>query len=184
MMNSRFALALSVPVLATLVGIPLAGPANADDVLLTCTEKGTVNWLGAGIGDSPAKVGWTDTITFSNCTGPAIDQGLPYPVSETDAGTETASCSQPTTDNESTGTIVWSDGSTTAVSSGSSEIEADGSRSGEFPTLISTGPYKGKTATDTNTVTPAIGSSIATPFGQLCLGVTSATLEGTFTITK
>ncbi|MGO4648174.1 hypothetical protein AB4305_24905 [Nocardia sp. 2YAB30] len=173
MINSRFVLSLAISVLSTLAGIPLAGPANAA-VVLTCEETGTVSWAGLGIGALPAKVYWTDTITFSNCTGTAVDQGLPVPVSETDTGTETASCSEATTDNTSTGTITWSDGTTTDVNSaGGSEVEGSGSRRGDFPTLISTGPYQGKTAIDTNTVTPS---------DRLCPGVTFAKLEGTFTI--
>ncbi|MEU7766673.1 hypothetical protein AB0B25_16280 [Nocardia sp. NPDC049190] len=173
MTKTRCALALVISVLATLAGIPLAGHANAA-VVLTCEESGTVSWAGLGIGALPSKVYWTDAITFSNCTGTAVDQGLPIPVSETDIGTETAGCDAETTDNTSTGTIIWSDGTSTDVSSGGgSQIEGSGSRRGDFPTLLSTGPYAGKTAIDSNTVTPS---------DQQCPGLTFATLEGTWTI--
>ncbi|RDI65838.1 hypothetical protein [Nocardia pseudobrasiliensis] len=176
MVNSRFTLALTVSVFAALTGIPLAGPADAAAPLLTCDETGKVRWDAPGIGDSPAKIHWTDEITFTNCTGTAVDKGLPIPKSETDDGTETASCGQETTDNTSTGTITWSFGEDSKVSSGghAKHNKHKKSRPGVFPTRIDTGNYKGKSATDSNTVTSE----------QPCPGVTSATLVGTFTITS
>ncbi|QIS09703.1 hypothetical protein [Nocardia arthritidis] len=174
MINSRLVV-LTTSAFCALAWVPLAGTANAA-VVLACDETGTVTWDGQGIGASPAKVHWTDKIKFGNCTGTAVDQGQPTPVSETDDGTETASCGGETTDNTSKGTITWSDGSTSEVGAeGRAKNKDDGSRPGVFPTRIRTGNYQGKTATDVNAVTPAPG--------QKCPGMTSAALAGTFTIT-
>ncbi|QIS21396.1 hypothetical protein [Nocardia terpenica] len=176
MNNSRFALAVALSAFTALSWVPLAGAANAAG-MLSCTETGTVTWSPPGIGTLPSTVNWSDKISFSNCSGTAVDQGLPIPVSEEDQGTEIANCSGTVDAHTGTGTILWNDGTSSKVSSTAiSQSKQNGTGPGNFPIRILTGNYRGKSATDSDTVTASDN-----PSGP-CPGLTSATLDGTFTI--
>jgi hypothetical protein len=178
----RYRLAGAVVLTSASLGlIPFAAPGIAappetriTDPIITCTENGTVNWAGSGLGEKPSKVEWTATTEFTDCSGPAVEQGEPYPVSMDEQGSEVASCNGKVNVHQGTGTITWSDGSTSKISSNSAgnQSKSKGSGPATFPIVIESGTYTGHTASDDNTVTTE----------QPCPGVTAASLTGTFTI--
>jgi hypothetical protein len=144
------------------------------DAIITCTENGTVKWLESGLAEKPSKVGWTATAEFTDCAGTAVDEGKPYPVSMVEEGTEVASCDGKVTIHQGTGTITWSDMSTSTISStaAGNQHKSKGSGPATFPITIAAGTYVGHTAADDNTVST----------DHSCPGVTEAKLTGTFTV--
>ncbi|MFG3619496.1 hypothetical protein [Nocardia sp. NPDC047654] len=181
-MFTRYRLAGAVVVAsASLGGIPFAAPGIAAppgirtaDSIITCTENGTVRWAGSGLGEKPSKLEWTATTAFTDCKGPAVEEGDPYPVSMDEQGTEVASCDGKVNVHQGTGTITWSDGGTSRISSASAgnQSKSKGSGPATFPIIIESGTYAGHTASDDNTVSTE----------QSCPGVTEASLTGTFTV--
>ncbi|MBF6196177.1 hypothetical protein [Nocardia implantans] len=142
--------------------------------VITCTEQGTVHWAGSGLGAIPSRIEWTATTRFTDCMGSAVDEGKPYPVSMDEQGFEVASCDGKVSVHQGTGTITWSDGSTSTISSAAAgnQSKSKGSGPALFPIVITSGTYAGHTASDDNTVSTA----------QSCPGVTEAKLTGTFTV--
>ncbi|MGY1899872.1 hypothetical protein [Nocardia gipuzkoensis] len=181
-MFTRYRLAGAVVLASASLGvIPFAAPGIAAPPggttaapLITCTEHGTVNWAGSGLGSLPSKVEWTATAQFTDCIGTAVDEGEPYPVSMDEQGFEVASCDGKVSIHQGTGTITWSDGSTSTISSAAAgnQSKSKGSGPALFPIVIVSGTYAGHTASDDNTVTT----------DQSCPGVTEAELVGTFTV--
>ncbi|MFD3426211.1 hypothetical protein [Nocardia fluminea] len=181
-MFTRYRLAGAVVLACASLGIiPFAAPGIAAppgnrtaEPIITCAENGTVTWSGSGLGEQPSKVEWTAATEFTDCTGPTVDRGEPYPVSMDEAGTEVASCDGKVNVHQGTGTITWSDGSTSRISSKSAgnQSKSKGSGPATFPITIDSGTYAGHTASDDNTVITE----------QSCPGVTEASLTGTFTV--
>ncbi|WP_194815463.1 hypothetical protein [Nocardia sp. XZ_19_385] len=175
-MDTRFRLAcVAVLVSATMGGAALAAstsaaaPADAD-ALLTCKETGTVTWAEPGLADQPATVEWTAEIDFSECTGAAT----PTPVKLSAKGTENAGCEGEVTEHKGTGTITWSDGSTSEFRQGETDQSKDeGSGPGIFPIYIVSGTFADHFAEDNNTVKFA---------DDTCPGENKADLAGTFTL--
>jgi hypothetical protein len=162
----------ATPFIAQGIADPPGG--STKDATITCTENGTVKWLESGLAEKPSKVGWTATAEFTDCAGTAVDEGKPYPVSMVEEGTEVASCDGKVTIHQGTGTITWSDKSTSTISSvaADNQSKSKGSGPATFPITIATGTYAGHTAADDNTVST----------DQSCPGVTEAKLTGTFTV--
>ncbi|MFE7741749.1 hypothetical protein [Nocardia sp. NPDC057455] len=181
-MFTRYRLAGAVVLASASLGIiPFAAPGIAAppgvrtaNSIITCAENGTVSWAGSGLGEKPSKVEWTATTEFTDCRGPAVDEGKPYPVSMDEEGTELASCDGKVNVHQGTGSITWSDGSTSRISSKSAgnQSKSKGSGPATFPIIIESGTYAGHTASDDNTVSTE----------QSCPGVTEASLTGTFTV--
>ncbi|WP_327139725.1 hypothetical protein [Nocardia sp. NBC_01327] len=165
-----FGILLATPPLITHgAALPLTAPTAT----MTCQESGTVSWAAPGIGNEFSTIAWNAGIDFTNCTGPAVDQGRPTPVRLTEKGTELVSCNGDVSVHTGTGEITWSDGSTGTISAGVNvQSKTAGGGHGAFPITILTGNFAGHPATDDDTVTP----------GQSCPGLTKATLSGTLTI--
>ncbi|WP_063049729.1 hypothetical protein [Nocardia arthritidis] len=181
-MFTRYRLAGAVVLASASLGVisstapGIAAPPDGETraPLVTCTEDGTVNWAGSGLGAMPSKVEWTATADFTDCTGAAVDEGEPYPVSMAERGFEVASCDGKVSIHQGTGIITWSDGSTSTISSAAAgnQSKSKGSGPASFPIVIESGTYAGHTASDDNTVTTE----------QSCPGVTEANLIGAFTV--
>ncbi|MFD6158409.1 hypothetical protein ACFWF7_33090 [Nocardia sp. NPDC060256] len=147
--------------------------AQASTVVMTCTEEGKVLWPAPGIGKEPAVVKWTEDLKYSDCKDPDGKAVNPHPVSSKASGTEKVSCNGDATDDHGTGTMKWSDGTTSEFKTGeTSETVTDGNDSGEFPISITSGTYAGHSAKDVGTTTET-GS---------CPGEKAATATGTLTI--
>ncbi|MEU1998271.1 hypothetical protein ABZ511_27865 [Nocardia gamkensis] len=181
-MFSRYRLAGAVVLASASLGaVPFAAPGDAAPPggataapMITCAEQGTVQWAGSGLGAIPSKVEWTATTQFTDCMGSAVDDGKPYPVSMVEQGFEVAACDGKVGVHQGTGTITWSDGSTSTISSAAAgnQSKSKGSGPALFPIVIVSGTYAGHSASDDNTVSTA----------QSCPGVTEAQLIGTFTV--
>ncbi|MFC9967523.1 hypothetical protein [Nocardia ignorata] len=181
-MFTRYRLTGAVVLATASIGlVPFAAPgiaappgANQAEPIITCTQSGTVTWAGDGLGEKPTRVEWSATTEFADCAGSAVDEGGPYPVSMAEQGTEVASCEGKVTVHEGTGTITWSDGSTSTTSSkaAGNQAKSKGGGPATFPITIDSGTLAGHSATDDNTVTTE----------QTCPGVTEAALTGTFSV--
>ncbi|MGW0248535.1 hypothetical protein ACWDYH_18070 [Nocardia goodfellowii] len=181
-MFTRYRLAGAVVLASASLGvIPFAAPGVADpsgkkpaDAIITCTGNGTVTWAGSGLGDKPSNVEWKATTQFTECKGLAVEMGEPHPISMDEQGTEIASCDGKVNVHQGTGTITWSDGSTSRFSSkaAGNQSKSKGSGPATFPITIDSGTYARHTASDDNTATT----------DQSCPGVTQAALTGTFLV--
>ncbi|WP_153807512.1 hypothetical protein [Nocardia sp. SYP-A9097] len=179
-MSTSHRLAATVAVFGVLLAAPplithgAALPIPAPQATMNCQESGTVSWAAPGIRNEPATIEWNAGIDFTNCTGPAVDQGHPTPVRLTEKGTELVSCDGDVSVHSGTGEITWSDGSTSKISAGVNvQSKSAGAGHGAFPITILTGNNVGHPVVDDNTVTPS---------GQSCPGLTKATLTGTLSI--
>ncbi|MTE16665.1 hypothetical protein [Nocardia aurantiaca] len=179
-MSTSHRLAATVAVFGVLLATPplitqgAALPIPVPQATMNCQESGSVSWAAPGIGNVPATIEWNAGIDFTNCTGPAVDQGHPTPVHLSEHGTELVSCDGDVSGHSGTGEITWSDGSASEMSAGVNvQSKSAGGGHGAFPITILTGNYAGHAATDDDTVTPS---------GQSCPGVTKATLTGTLSI--
>jgi hypothetical protein len=169
---AAFGVLLATPPLITRsAALPLPVPAT----LMTCHESGMVSWAAPGIGSELATVAWNAAIDFTDCRGPAVDQGRPTPVRMNEKGTELVACDGEVSAHSGTGEITWSDGSISKISAGVNvQSKVAGAGPGTFPVTFLTGNYADHLATDDNTVANAPGQS--------CPGLTEATLTGTLSI--
>ncbi|WP_328407170.1 hypothetical protein [Nocardia sp. NBC_00403] len=179
-MSTSHRLAGTVAVFGVLLATPplithsAALPSLAPGAIMICQESGAVSWAAPGIRNEPATIEWNAGIDFTDCAGPAVDEGRPTPVHVSETGTEFVSCDGEVSVHSGTGEITWSDGSTSKISAGVNvQSKSAGAGPGVFPITILTGNYVGHPATDDNTVTAS---------GQSCPGLTEATLTGTLSI--
>jgi hypothetical protein len=148
--------------------------ANADTVVMTCKERGTVTWLSGGVAVGKTQVGWKNDKQYSDCVDPDGKEPGVYPVESVSAGTESASCDE-VSNHEGTGILTWSNGSTSKIEQNASrQSKSKGNGTGSFTISIGAGndDYRGDTATDVDTLTAK----------GICPGLTSATTGGTLTI--
>ncbi|MFI6045660.1 hypothetical protein ACIA8C_28805 [Nocardia sp. NPDC051321] len=158
---------------ALLVAPSSAAPQAKRDARITCAEKGEVTWLNVGIGTLAVPVPWQVATTFHDCAGPDISDANPVPVSMAIAGTENVACDGPVTSHKGTGTIVWSDETTSEISeTATSQTKAKGSGPGVFPISITSGHFEGHDAEEDSTVT----------LEGTCPGASAGTLTGTLRI--
>lgn len=150
-----------------------AAPIADRDALVTCKETGEVTWLNVGIGKLALPVPWQVATTFKGCVGTGISGDKPTPVSMAIAGTETVACDGPVTSHKGTGTILWSDNTTSKIrETATDQSKTAGSGPGVFPITIESGHFAGHDAEETSTVT----------LNGTCPGPTVGTLTGTFRI--
>ncbi|MFC9433456.1 hypothetical protein [Nocardia sp. NPDC057030] len=164
---------LTGALLATTLCVAQGSAAPDRDALVTCKETGEVTWLNVGIGKLAAPVPWQVATTFEGCAGPSISGSDPTPVSMAIAGTEKVACDGPVTSHKGTGTILWSDQTTSEISqSATKQSKSEGSGPGVFPITIKSGHFAGHAAEETSTV----------KLNGTCPGASVGTLTGTFRI--